>query len=289
MKKHLIQLTDHFSYLEYSENDRPNIGLVIGKTGFLIIDSGNSRKCAENFLSALKKKRSQIKSKNGYLVLTHHHWDHICGAFFYEFPVFASSETCKKIKDMKKIKWTLSGIENAFQENLIPAFTKDNMISEFSLNKSEREFKIKIPDVKVNGNLIFNFEDVHCEYSPIESCHCDGQYLIFIREDNLLFIGDVLWPFMDTNQENWFYDVNKFKKMKESLLSYKADWFVESHAKPIPREKMEKWLEKILFLLEFVTEGKSLENALEVLPQQLKETSLGYDELIYSAIRNCKV
>lgn len=204
MKKHLIQLTDHFSYLEYSENDRPNIGLVIGKTGFLIIDSGNSRKCAENFLSALKKKRSQIKSKNGYLVLTHHHWDHICGAFFYEFPVFASSETCKKIKNMKKIKWTLSGIENAFQEN-------------------------------------------------------------------------------------WFYDVNKFKKMKESLLSYKADWFVESHAKPIPREKMEKWLEKILFLLEFVTEGKSLESALEVLPQQLKETSLGYDELIYSAIRNCKV
>lgn len=283
MKKNLIQISRHCSYLEYGENDRPNIGLVMGEDSYLVIDSGNSEENARLFLEAFSS-----DNKKGFLLLTHNHWDHICGGAYLPIPMIASFDTYRKILSFKERRWNEDGILSAFSEGIIANFTKNNMLSEYKLAKN-KDFEIRLPDICLSGELIFNLGKCTCSYRPVTSCHCQGQYVLFVEEDKILFLGDILWPNMDSNESGWFYDYEVFEKMTEEVLSYDAETFVESHASPIGRNKLILWFQKMKFLMESVKFNHlNITDSIDKLPENLKEISFGYDNLILSAIENCR-
>lgn len=202
--------------------------------------------------------------------------------------MIASVDTYRKILFLKEKRWNKEGILSAFSQSLISEFGKDNMLAELNQGK-EKEFNFRLPDMIVSGSLNFNLGKCNSSYRSITSCHCPGQYVLYVEEDKILFIGDILWPNMDADESLWFYDYEVFKKMREELLSYDAEFYIESHAKPISRNDLGLWLKKIIFLMEAVKFKKlSIEESIKKLPENFKEIDFGYDDLILGAIGNCR-
>lgn len=273
MKQNFVRLTEHCSILECGANDRPNIGLVRGTESFLVIDCGNSRANAELFIN-----KAEIKGNHqGQILLTHHHWDHVCGSVYYDLPVKSSKITSQKIQAQQKFDWDKTGIEANYKNNVIPVFTRDNMIGELSVQTEMHRYFFKTPDETADGEVEFNPGGLNVIYTPIVSCHTEGQMGVFVKEDKVFFIGDVLWPFMDCNQKDWYYDLKTFEIMKEQLLSFDAELYVESHAAPIPRKKLEKWLDAM---------AASMKNGKIEVPE---EAALGYEDVIQCNVKNLQI
>lgn len=277
MKQDFVKLSKHCSILPYGDNDRPNIGIISGSETSIIVDGGNS----ESHFGLLP---SAVISNAEYLFLTHNHWDHVCGSsFFYSGKVVSSVVTAEKIGRMNDMVWDADGIESAYQVNRIPEFTRNNMLCELKLNDF-RPFEFRVPDITCDTEAVFDLGNLTCRYIPIMSCHCDGQMGVYVEQDKVFFIGDILWPDMDRKQDEWFYDLEKFRMMSEQILSVDAVVYVESHADPIPRNMLEMWLRKMQSIMEGVKyANKSAREAESLLPQELKQSNLGYEELLYGA------
>lgn len=278
MRQDFVKLSSHCSILTYGDNDRPNMGFVSGTDSSIIVDGGNSEKHFRLLSSAARIENAE------YLLLTHNHWDHVCGSsFFSSGKLVSSAVTAEKISRMNDMVWDADGIESAYQLNRIPVFTRDNMLGELQLNAS-RPFEFRVPDITVDSETCFDLGNVSCRYIPITSCHCDGQMGVYVEQDKVFFVGDILWPDMDRNQDEWFYDLEKFRMMSEQILSVDADVYVESHADPIPRNMLESWLKKMQSIMESVKCGNM--NAREAesrLPLDLRQSKLGYEDLLYGA------
>lgn len=287
MKQKMMKLSEHSSYLQFGDNDRPNIALVKGNDRFIVIDAGNSKAHAELFLA----ESGLSGCRNGSVFFTHKHWDHICGAEYFDLPVFSSEYTAAKVTDMKKIKWDEDGILKAREANVIPEFTKNNMLEEQRLaSEGDREFRMKVPDFHLSPGsiLTMNLGGITCKCVPLSGNHTEGQYGIFVPEDRVFFIGDVLWPFMDCTQTEWHYSLAAFKKLKKELMSFDAQWYVESHADPVEREFLERWLSMMIYAMEFVRKGRgTAADAFASMPADMKCAMLGYEELIMDSITNC--
>ncbi len=271
MNQNFVNLTEHCSILGCGANDRPNIGFVKGTEKFLVIDCGNSRANAELFIE-----KAGIKGNHrGQIFLTHHHWDHVCGSSFFDLPVISSKITAEKIKEQSQLIWTAEGIEKNYAENVIPVFTRDNMTGELKNQIEMKSYLFKTPEITTESEIEINNGNLDVIYTPIVSCHTEGQMGIYIKEDRVFFIGDVLWPFMDCNQKDWYYDLKKFEQMREQLLSFDAEIYVESHASPISRMKLEKWLDAMIASMK---KGK-----IEI----AEEVALGYEDILEETkIRN---
>ncbi|MBQ0039789.1 MAG: MBL fold metallo-hydrolase [Treponema sp.] len=285
MKQKLVQLTENFSYLECGDNDRPNMGLVKGKNHYLVIDGGNSKGNVDLFYSY-----TGLHNKNGgFLVLTHHHWDHVCGASFLEMPLIAGCQIIEGIKKQQKMDWSREGIEDSCSKGIIPEFTKRNMLGELILDPSVKKHHFRIPDIGTEGKINFDLGGVHAEYFPIKSSHTSEQYSVYVREDRVLFIGDILWPNMDGPEENWYYSLKEFMQMKETLLGIDALWYVESHAAPIDRTTLSIWLLRTEWILRFILEKKgTMEDAEKEMPEELRSTTLGYEQYLTQAFKNVR-
>lgn len=279
----MVQLSEHFSYFPCGKNDRPNIGYVVGKYGAAIIDSGNSKKNAELFLREIRKEE---RNQNCSLLLTHQHWDHICGAQYMEVPVYSSRSVYEKIAVMREREWTIETVKKANKQKLLCDWTCQNICGELEAGE---KLKMRLPDYAIEEAMTFELGGVTCYYEPIVSCHGEGQYLVWIPEDKIVFIGDVLWPNMEGMEDSWYYSRHQFEQMKEQLLKYPADWYVESHVAPIPRDKLENWMQRMSFIVDAVLQGEGdMDKIFKLMPAKWKNATLGYEGELYQACHNCR-
>lgn len=281
----MISLSEHVSYLSMGENDRPNIGFVNGKKGFLIIDSGNSKRNVTEFMIETGIEKT---SKSGSLVLTHYHWDHTAGAAYFPFPEYCGVYTKKKLMEMHQVDWSEEEVTERFCKKQLSEWSYQNMTREIKENKCS--FHFRIPDHIVEKRQVWDLGGIHAIYQQISSCHCAEQYLVLIPEDRILFIGDILWPNMEGIKEEWHYNLDQFIELKKELEEFDVQVYVEAHAEPIRREKLFLWMDKMIFLMERVkiAPGKELEWYLSQLPAQLEQVSLEYDKDVYQACLQCK-
>ena len=281
----MISLSEHVSYLPMGENDRPNIGFVDGKKGFLIIDSGNSKRNATEFMM---QTGIQKTSKPGSVVITHYHWDHTAGAAYFPFPEYSGVYTKKKLIEMHQIDWSEAEITERFCKKQLSEWSYKNMIREIKENKLT--FYFRIPDHIVGKRRVWDLGDIHAIYQQITSCHCAEQYFVLIPEEKILFIGDILWPNMEGINEQWYYNLEQFIELKKELEKFNVQVYVDAHAEPIMREKLLLWMDKIIFLMEQmkIFPGKELKWYLNHLPAQLKHVLLEYDKDVYQACLQCK-
>lgn len=282
-ERRIRKMSEHVGYFEYGENDCPNLGYVEGSEKLLIIDGGNSKYNAKLFLEKIKNKR---KNKKLLLFLTDYHWDHVCGAKFIPAKLVAGEGISEKIKEMQKRNWQKPSLVKMVKEDDISQWACDSISSEQLIRKEKLYFKE--PDIVVNDKMMILLDNMTCIYEPIVSGHAETDYVLYVMEEKIVFIGDVLWPNIDSREEHWSYNYTNFKAMRDKLLSYDAQWYVEAHGEPISREDLELWMDKLLYLMEKGKEQnvENVSDLLEQLPEHLRDVEVSYANDIYEACLN---
>src|SRR6056297_2889349 len=151
------QLTENVYYMPHDDTtDRPTLGLICGSNYSMIIDSGNSPKHAKEFLL-------EIESMNippvKYLVITHHHWDHIFGIEKMDYITITSQETEKKIEEMRLLKWDDQSLDEYIKNGRFNDFTVKCIKEEIP---NRKDFEIGNLDIIYQEKITIDLGNLKC-------------------------------------------------------------------------------------------------------------------------------
>lgn len=243
---------------------------------------GTSEKHVKRFLSHFSNEEIE---KINLILISHHHWDHIFGSFYFNKPVLCPKTTGKHIKEYGKVVWNVNSIVDKYKKGELFEFSFHNMQNELD----EKNVIFPKPLI-INGSIELDLGGVNIIYEPIISCHCEDAYIIYIKEDKTLFMGDIIWPNMEGQNDEWFYSYDEVVKMYEKIKEYNAQCFIDAHAKPLNRAEFYGFMDKLVFMLKYSLENKpkNYEEVENAVPEELKGFKIGYDEWIEGAVLNCR-
>ena len=184
----------------------PNIGIVVGSRGTLVIDTGLG---ARNGATIVRVAQKLAKGPNLYLTTTHYHSEHSTG-------------------------------EQAFPANTVlirPAVQQEEMIKGLpahmdrfrgmsAINKELlQEVKFRTPDILFDREMKLDLGGVMARLFWLGAAHTKGDELIFVEEDSVLFPGDIveskLFPMMpneDATLKGWLSIVDQLEPLKPRFI-----------------------------------------------------------------------
>jgi glyoxylase-like metal-dependent hydrolase (beta-lactamase superfamily II) len=149
----------------------PNVGIVVGKTAVLVIDTGMGTRNAETVLEEVAKVGG---GKPIYLVTTHVHPEHDMGA--HAFP-----------SDSKLIRSTdqIADIAAGAGMNLVPVFAQRSELNKELLVDARH----RGPDITFEREHAVDLGDVKATIFAMGTNHTRGDTVVLV--DGVLFSGDV--------------------------------------------------------------------------------------------------
>lgn len=219
----LNKITDRVYYMDYvQQGDRPVLGLVIGDKYSLVIDGGNSKVHAEEFLGYVSK--LDIPPLK-YLVLTHWHWDHIVGMETMNLINIVSEKSNEKLKWMEKLEWTDSAIDERVEKGEEIDFCREHIKIEHPNN--DRKFVIPKADIIYKKEIKIDLGSVVVEIKNIPCDHSNDSCIVNIPKEKVVFLGDSLY--LDMYNGEWSYSKELFYPLLDELESYEADYYIPAH------------------------------------------------------------
>ena len=219
----LNKLTDRIYYMDYvQQGDRPVLGLVVGDKYSLVIDGGNSKSHAEEFLRyASKLDIPHLK----YLTLTHWHWDHVFGMETLSLINIVSKESNEKLVWMETLDWSDSAIDERVNNGEEIDFCREHIKIEHP-NK-DRSFIIPKADIVYKDELTIDLGSVQVEIKNIPCDHSRGSSIINIPTEKVTFLGDALY--LDMYNGEWSYSKELFYPLLDELESYDSNYYIPAH------------------------------------------------------------
>ena len=184
----------------------PNIGIIVGDKGVLVVDTGMGPKNAETVLAEVKKiTREPII----YLTVTHFHPEHGMGAQSFPDTTTIIYPMAQKTELMEKSTDIIS-MFNGFSPE-IAALLKPVKITPPAVTfKDEAEVDL--------GN--FPVQLFH--WGP---AHTRGDEFVYLPKQGIVFCGDVvvnrffpIMPDADANGANWIQMLQRLEKMKPAIV-----------------------------------------------------------------------
>lgn len=220
----LEKVTDHIYYMmNDDEKDRRALGLVIGKNGCLVVDAGNSPKHA-------KLMQEEIKNMNlppvKYVVLTHHHKDHIGGLSSWDAISIASKETANMI------------------------------LSEFG----EKEWNNTRITLLYDGELLIDLGECLCSIREIVNPHRKDGTIVYVESEKTLFVGDAAYG-RNINDHNYL-DRNDVKTMMKEINEYDWNYVLCAHESICNKEEMISYWNNINLAAEITMDCNLKEEAI---------------------------
>lgn len=229
----LKKLTKRVYYMpNRNEGDRPLLGLVVGDKCSLIIDSGNSKEHAEEFLNEISKLNIP---KVKYVFLTHWHWDHIFGLAYMNFTSICHEKTNKILLEMENYKWDDKSIEDRVNRGIEIKFCADNINLE---NPNRDNIKIKSCDISFSKDMFVNLGGVTCKIVNVEGNHTEDSSVLYVEEEKVLFMGDCYAE--DLYSGPWSYSKSLLYPLIDKINNFNADYFLQSHCSPLNKEEMKE-------------------------------------------------
>lgn len=248
-----LQITDHV-YVIPDERVRlvPNVGIIVGDNGVLVVDTGMGPANAEIVLGEVRK----ITNKPiRYLVSTHFHPEHIFGA--QAFPeetviIYASSQYDDlKLKGRKYLDWFIEMFGDDVRDLLKPVNIIPPDIT------FERKAKIDL------GNM------------PIEllhygkPAHTTGDTLVYLPKAKVLFIGGLapnrffpIMPDPDSSGNGWIKSLDEIEQLD-------VDFVVPGHGEIGDRQLIRNVKNYLIDIrsrvLQLKAENKSIEQIQKIL------------------------
>lgn len=228
----LKRFTKNIFYFPFGENDRPTLAAISGSQHTLLVDAGNSPDHANLFLSSLSKyDLSPIR----YAVLTHWHWDHSFGLSAINATSLAHKKTVEKLMELTQLDWDDEAINNRVQGGTENIFVRDMIKQEYP--DPHRKISIRTPEIAFTREIEIRLGKIQCLIEHVGGDHSPDSSVVIIPEDNVVFIGDCLYPNPYRNVE--YTSQNLFPLIKR-LLSYDVDLYIASHATPMSKKNFQQ-------------------------------------------------
>ncbi len=192
----------------------PNVGIVVGSRGTLVIDTGLGERNGATVLRAAQK---LAKGPVLYLTTTHYHSEHTAGE--QAFP--ASTIIIRPIAQQQEMDKRVSAH--------LDAFRKMSAQNEGLL----QEVKFRTPDMLFDREAKVDLGGVTARLFWLGPAHTVGDELIFIEEDGVLLPGDIvqknIFPIMpneDASVKGWLANLDSIEALHPRLI-------VPDHGEPI--------------------------------------------------------
>jgi glyoxylase-like metal-dependent hydrolase (beta-lactamase superfamily II) len=210
-ENHTVKVSDHVYVIpDDSVPVVPNVGIVVGSTGTLVIDTGLGPRNAETILREAAK-----VSRTGqlYLVTTHFHPEHAAGSS--AFPPNA--------------RFVIARVQQ--QEIDEQGLTMNKLFAGFSPTNAEllKDVQFRKPDVVFDREYTIDLGGgVRAKLQAPGSMHTRGDTLAFVEPDRVLFAGDVVMnrAFLATGE---MASMQTWLTVLENLESLHAVKVVPSH------------------------------------------------------------
>ncbi|ULO07805.1 MBL fold metallo-hydrolase [Paenibacillus sp. 19GGS1-52] len=225
--KHKFQLLSPHILIMHAEpeTDRPILAAILGERRTLLLDAGNSPAHAELFRKEL--------SEYGYrqpdmIALTHWHWDHTFGLSAWDLPTVAHEGTAEALTRLSGLDWSDEGLEGLAAQGIISDESILHIRKEYG---SRRTIRFMKPDIVFADRITIDLGGITCELNHVGGDHSADSCVLYVKEDNVLFLGDALGPSIYGGPRQ--YSSTGFLKLLNLAYRYDAQWYVESHGVPM--------------------------------------------------------
>jgi glyoxylase-like metal-dependent hydrolase (beta-lactamase superfamily II) len=252
----LNRLTDRVYYMPHSEEtDRPVLGLICGDKCSLVVDSGNSKKHAEEFLAEVGKLNAAPLK---YLVITHWHWDHVFGMSSMNLTSICQYKTKEKLIEMQNMKWDDISLDERVKSGEEIEFCRDMIMLEMP---NRRDLAIDSVDIAFQETLEIDLGGVTCIIENVQGDHSVDSSIVYVKEHKVMFLGDCICEDLYTG--NCSYSKKKLFTMIDKVRNYDVEWYVSSHNAPETRAKMDNFINHLFEIGNAVGSSVSYEEALK--------------------------
>lgn len=235
----LNKVSERVYYMDYvQQGDRPVLGLVVGDNCCLVIDGGNSKEHAEEFLSYVNKLDVPPLK---YLLLTHWHWDHVWGIETMNLINIVHKDSNKKLDWMRELKWNDEAIHERVKTGEEIEFCEEHIKIEHPNN----DRKIVIPKAHIifDSNIEIDLGGVKVISEHICADHSSDCCLVNIPSEKVVFMGDAMY--LDMYHGPWSYSREKLYPLLDKLKSYEGSYYIPAHH---PKYTGEKFIEFIDYI-----------------------------------------
>jgi glyoxylase-like metal-dependent hydrolase (beta-lactamase superfamily II) len=184
----------------------PNIGIIVGRDGVLVVDTGMGPRNAETVLGEVKKITSEPVA---YLTVTHFHPEHGMGAQAFPAGTIIIYPTAQKIELLEKGAAMInefSGVSAGIADLLKPV-------------------KIRMPNVTFSEEAEVDLGDFPVRLLHWGPSHTRGDEFVFLPKQGILFGGDVVvnrfFPIMadsDSSGTNWIEILGRLEKLHPAIV-----------------------------------------------------------------------
>lgn len=233
-----------------------NAGFIDIEDYLIIIDTTANIDAAKD----LKKAAIQYAQKDpNFIIITHYHLDHLIGTSLFDksTQIITSDRTLKNIqiegrKRIKEIKdMDLTEIEESFK-NEIDEIKKKDIENDLKFLKTIRSDKFSLREPKLTfkeGSVIYG-KGESVQLRTFKKAHTDGDVIIYIPEEKVLFAGDLLFvgedPWIGSGDPKGWISVN------EELMKLDFKIAVPGHGQLASKELFSlenKYIKEILDLV----------------------------------------
>ncbi len=210
----------------------PNIGVVVGQSGTVLIDAGNGQPMAREILAALDEIDALSVSQ---IVYTHHHWDHVFGASVFDAPVVANVRSVPFLKQKAATPW---GVD--YLEGVATAVSTYRQEVDHQLRAVEdwSALQIVLPSVTFDQTHTLRLDDLTIKLAHVGGIHASDSIVAHVVEEGVMFVGDSFYapPVYELEpgqEDNIMLDViDKF--LRDDVRIY-----VDGHSKPYSSRQMQ--------------------------------------------------
>lgn len=251
----LEKVTERIYYLmNENEDEKPALGIIKGDSCCLVFDAGNSPTHANILLNEIEKMNfPPVK----YVLVSHHHWDHIFGIERFDAIKIASNKTCELSNIYKGIELNDSSLEIA---------KKDGVLDDIAVKLVKEEFKDRTIleglqfDLLFSGELEINLGGVTCLIKEIINPHREDGTIVYVPDEKTLFLGDAAYGC--TKDGRNYYDSQRLISMMKEVNAYEADYYLCSHESICTREEIIWYFNQLKMGLEMNKECKTSEDVI---------------------------
>ena len=197
----------HVSEHVYALAGFPNIGIVVGNHGTLVIDTGLGER---NGATVVRVAQKLAKGPNLYLTNTHYHSEHTSGEQAFPANTVILRLALQQEEMNKRVAAHLDAFRNMSAQN------KDLL----------QDVKFRTPDILFDREMKLDLGGVTARLFWLGAAHTKGDMLIFVEEDSVLLPGDIveknLFPIMpneDSSVKGWLAILDQLEILKPRVIA----------------------------------------------------------------------
>lgn len=227
MLTHITHNVWTFPYSNAPNVVQATVGIVIGHRATVLVDAGNSPQLARLIQKELRKINAPPVS---HIVYTHHHWDHVFGAYAFEGVEIVAHQLCyASLQQMQQEHVDADYVRLKIERNpnLQLGFTAEDW----------QNFHFVLPTTVFDHTYRLEVDGAALELVHVGGKHAADSIAVKVVGAGVMFLGDSYYPVPH-------YEENPDTSLDIGVLAKVVDadyhTYIDAHKPPYTRKQIER-------------------------------------------------